>query len=684
MKRLRNIGIAAHIDAGKTTLSERILFYAGRIHRMGEVHTAAQGTATTMDHNPQEIQMGITIQSAATRFDWKEHTFHLIDTPGHVDFTVEVERSLRVMDGAVLVLCAVGGVQPQTRTVDRQMRRYELPRIAFVNKLDRVGADPERVIGELREKLGLNARALQIPVDYGDGGLGALVDLVTERLVTFHGDQGRDVRDAPLPAELGDETRARRADLIEAVAELDERMAEAYLAGTPVSADELQAAIRRATLALRFTPVLLGAAFKNRGVQSLLDAVAAYLPAPEERATIAYGPEGEESLLSGRPDAAAVLFAFKSEESKQNSYAWVRLYQGRIRPGDRLRNARTGELQRIARIVRLHAGRQEETDLLESGDIGACFGLAAASGDTYTAPGLNLRLTELFVAAPVITLAIEPADREAEKRFARTLAKLAAEDPTLRIVRDAESGQTLMQGMGELHLQIKRERMATEFGCATVAGAPRVAYRETVTRRAEFDVLWKKQEGGQGQYARIAGYLEPLGSDADEEFEFRSEVRGGSIPSEFIPACRRGFAEQLEAGLLLGAPVKGLRVVVVDGDAHVKDSSDLAFRNCARECFREAYGRAGPVALEPLMRVTIEGPADFQGGMIGLLQQRRGVVMGLEQSSDISRIEAEAPVAEMFGFAGPLRSATRGMGEFSMEFARYARVPEGIRVVAAN
>ena len=691
---LRNIGIAAHIDAGKTTLSERFLFYTGRIHKMGEVH--AKGTpAATMDSGKIEIDMGITISSAATRCQWGEYAINLIDTPGHVDFTIEVERSLRVLDGAVMALCAVGGVQSQTLTVDRQIRRYQLPRIAFINKMDRAGANPGRVVDELRQRLGLNAHTLQAPLFEG-GDIVGVLDLVRRRAIYFDGEFGQVLRDVEVPPENREFVLARRQELFEALAEVDEEIARIFLEERDATATELEAAIRRATLALRFTPVLLGSAYKNVGVQPLLDAVCAYLPTPDERLNRAFDQdqnEAEVELVSD-PDLPLVMLAFKTRQTPQGLLVYGRIYQGRVKAGEQIWNVNRARESRVSRIVRMHADKMEALEWAQAGDVVAFPGLDCASGDSFTGDKARLTLASMFVPEPVVSLAVESEGRDSYKALAKALEKFCREDPTFRFRMDSETGGLVISGMGELHLEIYLRRMADEFGLQVRTGPPGVAYRETPSVRAQFDYLLKKQDGGQGQYARIVGYMEPVNSSDDEfaegddnatnsDFEFLDLTTGGCIPREFMKGVRAGFEGLLDAGTLRGSPVIGLRVVITDGETHSKDSSEMAFRHCAEIVFRETFGRTAPVILEPIMRVDIEGPEEFLGSITALVNRRRGLIRMSQSDGARCRIEALAPLAELFGFAGVLRSATRGQADFGMEFQKYERGPAE-RLKASN
>lgn len=676
---VRNIGISAHIDSGKTTLSERILFYTGRIHKIEEVK-GKSGVGATMDHMDLEREKGITIQSAATFCQWKDYWINLIDTPGHVDFTVEVERSLRVLDGAILVLCSVAGVQSQSITVDRQMRRYRVPRIAFVNKMDRAGANPFRVCEQLREKLAHNAWMVQIPIGAEDRFQG-VVDLLKMKAYYFDGANGENIREEDIPADLVDDATSRRSDLMGALADFDDHLAEKYLGDEHISAEEAAKVLRKAVLSLKFTPVFVGSAFKNKGVQLLLDAVAAYLPSPNEIENEALDQSNNEEkvILKSEPNAPLVMLAFKLDETRYGQLTFMRIYQGTVKKGDMVINMSNEKRLKVPRIVRLHSDEMEDIDEASCGDIVALFGVDCASGDTFTDGTVPYTMASMFVPNPVISLAIAPKDKGAQANFSKALNKFTKEDPTFRVSRDEESGETIIQGMGELHLEIYVERMKREFGCETIVGKPKVNFRETLTQRTEINYTHKKQSGGSGQFARIIGYMEPLADAGDKIYEFHDETVGGSIPKQFIPACEKGFVEQLKTGQLIGAQVVGTKIVVNDGLHHPVDSNEMAFKTCAMTGFRESYASAKPVILEPIMKVGVEGPEEFQGAMTGLLSQRRGTITGSTSNGGYSQIEAEVPLTEMFGFSTVLRSATQGKGEFSMEFAKYSAVPRMIQ-----
>jgi len=677
--RVRNIGISAHIDSGKTTLSERILFYTGRIHKIEEVK-GKSGVGATMDSMDLEREKGITIQSAATFCQWKDSWINLIDTPGHVDFTVEVERSLRVLDGAILVLCSVAGVQSQSITVDRQMRRYRVPRVAFVNKMDRAGANPYRVCEQLREKLNHNAWMVEMPIGAEDKFQG-VVDLINMKAFYFDGANGEDVREEEIPSDLLEEAQSRRSDLVGALSDFSDEIAEKYLADEFVTADEIHPVLRKAVIELKITPVFVGSAFKNKGVQVLLDAVIRYLPSPTEIENEGLDVNNDEApvKLHSAPNYPLVMLAFKLDETRYGQLTFMRIYQGLVKKGMVITNMSNGKRLKVPRIVRLHADEMEDIEEAQAGDIVALFGVDCSSGDTFTDGTVDITMASMYVPNSVISLAIAPKDKSAQTSFSKALNKFTKEDPTLRVSRDEESGETIIQGMGELHLEIYVERMKREFNCDTIVGKPKVNFRETMSQRAEIGYTHKKQTGGAGQFARIVGYMEPLVDAGDKIYEFVDDVVGGSIPRQFIPACEKGFVEQLKTGLLIGAQVVGAKIVVNDGLHHPVDSSEQAFKTCAMAGFRESYLSTKPVILEPIMKVGVEGPEEFQGTMMGLLNQRRGMIIGTSGNGGYCQIEAEVPLTEMFGFSTDLRSSTQGKGEFSMEFAKYSPVPKAVQ-----
>ncbi len=671
---LRNIGISAHIDSGKTTLTERILFYTDRIHAIHDVR-GKDGVGAKMDSMELERERGITIASAATHCEWLDHHINIIDTPGHVDFTIEVERSLRVLDGAVLVLCSVAGVQSQSLTVDRQMKRYNVPRIAFVNKCDRTGANPVKVKNQLREQLGHNPVLLQLPIGLEDKHEG-VVDLITMEAVLFGGENGENITRGPIPAELQDDADAAREELLDIVSMFCDELLEAMLEEQEISPELVHNAIRQGTLTRQLTPVLLGSAYKNKGVQPLLDAVVAYLPNPTEVENEALDLDNDEQpvTLSGKDSDNTVALAFKLEDGRYGQLTYLRVYQGMLKRDGTIINTRSGRKHRIGRLVRMHSDEAEEVTVAASGDIVAMFGIDCHSGDTFT-DGLNVTMTSMHVPDPVISLSIRPKDRKAEPNVAKALNRFRKEDPTFRVSQDPESNETIISGMGELHLDVYVERMRREYNAEVETSAPQVAYRETVTKRADFDYTHKKQTGGSGQFGRIMGAIEP---SLEDEFEFEDQIVGGSIPKQFISSVQKGFKSMLAKGLLIGHPVVNVRILLNDGKTHTVDSSEMAFQEAARGAWREAYRRAKPQIMEPVMKVSVEGPPEHNGNMLSTLMSRRGIIVGTQEEEGMCRVEAEVPLAEMFGYATTLRSATQGKAEFSMEFSRYAPVPESI------
>jgi elongation factor G len=678
LEKVRNIGISAHIDSGKTTLTERILFYTGRIHAIHEVK-GKDGVGATMDHMELERERGITIQSAATNVHWKDIEINIIDTPGHVDFTIEVERSLRVLDGAILVLCGVAGVQSQSITVDRQMRRYKVPRLAFINKLDRSGANPFRVTTALREKLRHNAVLMQIPIGLEDK-LEGVVDLVTMKACYFSGPNGETITEKEIPAELMEDAKKYRHELIGKAADFDDVVAEKFLMEEEPTIEEIKRGIRAGCLKLDLTPVFCGSAYKNKGVQKLLDGVQDYLPNPSEITNEALDlDKNEEKVqLSSAPDKPLVALAFKLEDGRFGQLTYMRIYQGTMKKGDFIINTANQRKVKIPRLVRLHAEEMVDIDSASAGDIVALFGIDCSSGDTFTDGNVNYAMTSMFVPDAVISLAVNPKDKSGAANFSKALQKFRKEDPTFRVHRDEESNETIISGMGELHLEIYIERMKREFNCEVIAGQPQVAYRETIGAPTNFDYTHKKQTGGSGQYAKVVGTFEPLDSP-DKTYEFVNAIVGGKIPREFIPAVDKGFQEQMTRGLLIGFPVVGVKATLTDGAYHDVDSSEMAFRICAMAAFREAYHSAKPTALEPIMKLEVSGPDEYQGNILGQVNQRRGIIQGTTTQDGFVTVEAEVPLSEMFGYSTELRSATQGKGEFTMEFSRYAAVPRNIQ-----
>ncbi|HBB32162.1 MAG TPA: elongation factor G [Cyanobacteria bacterium UBA8803] len=667
---LRNIGISAHIDSGKTTLSERILYYTGKIHKIEEVR--GSGVGATMDFMELEQQKGITITSAATTCRWNDTQINLIDTPGHVDFTIEVERALRVLDGAIMVLCGVAGVQSQSLTVDRQMKRYRVPRIAFINKMDRAGANPFQVVQALRDKLGLNPLLLQYPIGSEDKFEG-VIDLIEMTSNYFAGEKGEHRLVLPIPENLRVEAQEAREKMLDQLSIFSEPMMEMLLANEAVPKEMIWETIRRETLSLQLTPVLMGSAFKNKGVQNLLDAIALYLPSPIDREVVkAIDRETNESIpIYPESDRPLVALAFKITDEPTRQLTYTRLYSGTIRKGDVVYNTRTGQRLRIGRLVRLHANHREEITDAVAGDIVGLINVDLASGDTFCSEGINLTLAGMFVPDPVITLCVSPKRQDDADRMSKALHRFRREDPTFRVSVDPESQETLISGMGELHLEIYLERMRREYKAEVNVGAPAVAYRETISQAAAFDYKLKKQGGGPGQYAHVIGQIEPC----TEMFVFENRVVGGAIPKEFIPACEKGFRDAIESGLLIGYPVTGVKVILEGGSYHSVDSSELAFRYAAKQGFLQGLAMAKPIILEPIMLVAVETPSDYVGRVQGDLSSRRGLLLGSQTMQSDSIVQAEVPLKEMFGYAMGLRSLTSGQANFSMEFATYRQVP---------
>jgi elongation factor G len=709
LSQLRNIGISAHIDSGKTTLSERILFYSGRIHKMQEVKGGEGGA--TMDHMELERERGITITSAATTVEWNDHQINLIDTPGHVDFTVEVERSLRVLDGAILVLCAVGGVQSQSLTVDRQMKRYHVPRLAFINKMDRMGADPHRVCDQIRERLGADAILMQWPIGAGENFEG-LINLITMQAVYFDGDNGENVRREAIPAELQKTAAQARRQMLEALTMYDDHLMELLLSEQEPPEELVHRVVRDAVQQQECTPVFLGTAYRNKGVQPLLDAVVRYLPSPLDREIRARKHSDPETLFPLAPNAnqPLVAMAFKIVDDPYGQLTFMRIYQGTIAKGQFYFNQRTSRKERFSRVVRMHADKREEIESASAGDIVAVMGVDCASGDTYAAEPKYCSLESMFVPQPVIKVAVSPLARDGGDKLGKALARFRKEDPTFQVMTDPETGETLIAGMGELHLEIYVERIRREYGVELEVGRPKVSYREAPTQPCNFDYRHRKQTGGSGQYAHIIGRFEPLpekgaagipaeepekrtkagkrrapavdalteepsSEHAEEVFVFEDEVVGGRVPREYIPSVEKGFRDMLLKGPLAGYPVVGLKATLLDGSYHEVDSSDMAFQICARDCFREFFPKTKPVLLEPIMKLEVECPGQFQGSVSGNIISRRGLIICTDMRDGVATITSEVPLAETFGYATDLRSQTQGQGTFTMELARYRRVP---------
>lgn len=671
---MRNIGISAHIDSGKTTLTERILYYCQKIHAIHEVK-GKDGVGATMDSMDLERERGITISSAATNVEWKNHQINIIDTPGHVDFTIEVERSLRVLDGAILVLCSVGGVQSQSITVDRQLKRYNVPRLAFVNKCDRSGANPFRVKDQLREKLGHNAVMVQIPIGLEEK-LEGVIDLVTMKANYFEGKGGDIIREDKIPAHLEEQAKEYREIMLDALSMYSDELAESYLEGTETE-EQIRKAIRTGTLSLDLTPVFCGSAYKNKGIQLLLNGVVNYLPNPSEidYRAIDKDKNGEEFPVDTNNDAPPIVLAFKLEDGQYGQLTYIRIYQGSVRKGTELINSRTGKKFKVGRLIRMHSHSMEDISEAGAGDIVALFGIDCASGDTFCAESLNVSMTSMYVPEPVISLAIKPIDKKSADNMSKALNRFGKEDPTFKSFVDPESNETIIRGMGELHLDIYIERMKREYKVELETGKPQVAYRETITQTATFDYTHKKQTGGAGQYGRVAGIMEPL---SEKDYEFVDSIKGGVIPNEYIPSCDKGFKQCLPKGRIIGFPIVGVKLTINDGNYHPVDSSDIAFQQAAIGGFWQAFEKAKAEILEPIMKVSVEGPSEFQGNILGSINQRRGIIVSTTEESNFTRIEAEVPLSEMFGYSTVLRSLTQGKAEFTMEFLKYGKVPASI------
>ncbi|XP_071453659.1 elongation factor G, mitochondrial [Hetaerina americana] len=684
---IRNIGISAHIDSGKTTLTERILYYTGRIKEMHEVK-GKDNVGATMDSMELERQRGITIQSAATYTLWKDHNINIIDTPGHVDFTVEVERALRVLDGAILVLCAVGGVQSQTLTVNRQMKRYSVPCLAFINKLDRMGANPYRVLSQMRSKLGHNAAFLQLPIGLESKTAG-IVDLVQEKALYFEGNYGEVIRADEIPADMRSEAQERRQELIEHVSNADDTLGDMFLEEKVPTVDDIMGAIRRACLRRTFTPVLVGSALKNKGVQPLLDAVLSFLPSPGEVKNYAYCQDtaqgarqqfGEVSSEDGillspeRSDKSPFLaLAFKLEAGRYGQLTYLRCYQGALKKGENIYNARTKKKVRVPRLVRLHANEMEDVNDVYAGDIFALFGVDCASGDTFvTNQKLNLAMESIYVPDPVVSMSIKPKDNNDRDSFGKAVSRFTKEDPTFQLYYDTDSKETIVSGMGELHLEIYAQRMEREYNCPVILGKPKVSFRETLVSPCEFDYLHKKQSGGAGQYARVTGILEPLPMHENTKLEFSDETTGTNVPKQFVPGIERGFKLMAEKGLLTGNRLSGIKFRLLDGAHHIVDSSELAFMLAAQGAVKEVFEKGSWHILEPIMSVEVTAPDEFQGAVMGQLSKRHAVITGTDNNEGWFILQAEVPLNDMFGYASELRSGTQGKGEFSMEYCRYA------------
>jgi elongation factor G len=683
LDKVRNIGIMAHIDAGKTTVSERILFYTGKSHKLGEVHDGE----TQLDWMEQERERGITITSAATTTVWNGYMINLIDTPGHVDFTVEVERSLRVLDGVIGLFCAVGGVEPQSETVWRQAEKYSVPRVAFVNKMDRPGADFYGVVEQIQKELGANAVPVTIPIGAEENFAG-IIDLVDDVAVYYdETDSGMTWRDEPIPAAMRDVARKWKQNLLEKVSEVNDRLLEKFMREEPIGDRELSAAIREATLKHLVCPVICGSAFKNKGIQRLLDAVVSYLPSPIDLPpTLGIGPDGDAIERVPRDDGRLAALAFKVVADKHvGKLVYVRVYSGTLKAGSPVYNSTQEKDQRIGRLLRMHANRQEQIEALYSGEIGAVVGLSdTVTGDTICSRSAPIVLEAIEFPAPVLSIAVSIADRKDREKLAHGLNRLAEEDPTFLVTADPETEETVISGMGELHLEIIVDRLRREFGVQVLTGAPQVAYRETITSRTEVNEKYVKQTGGRGQYAHVIMRVEPL--KAGEGFEFVNKVVSGRIPKEYIPAVQRGVVDVMKQGVYAGFPVVDLRVTLLDGSYHDVDSSDIAFRTCAARAFRKAFLQCNPQLLEPLMSVNVVTPEDTAGAIMGSLCNRRGLISGMDQQGNAKVIKAMVPLATMFGYATEVRNQSQGKASFTMHFEHYEAVPFAIveEIIAAK
>lgn len=678
LEKYRNIGIIAHIDAGKTTTTERILFYTGKTYRMGNVD---EGTTVT-DWMAQERERGITIVSAAVTAEWKGYRINLIDTPGHIDFTAEVQRSLRVLDGGVVVFDSVQGVEPQSETVWRQADRYGVPRICFANKMDRIGASYERTIQSIRDRLGANPLAMQIPIGE-EAGFRGIIDLMTEQAIIFDDEIGVEPRIIEVPSDYQQQVNEKRGEMVERIAELDDTLTEKFLEGEQISVDELKAALRKGVLDLKVTPIFCGTSLRNKGVQPVLDAVVDYLPSPldipDVKGTLVR--DGSEVTRPPQDNAPLSALVFKIvTDPYVGRLAYIRVYSGMVKKGSTIFNASKGDRERVGRLIRMYADRRDDIDELGAGDIGAILGLKSSfTGDTLCDPSAPIVLESISFPEPVISIAIEPKTKADQDKMADSLNKLGEEDPTFKIRQDENTGQTIISGMGELHLDVLVDRLLREFKVQANVGKPKVAYRETVSRAAK-DVNYKytKQTGGHGQYGHVVMDIEPLDNGMGVIFE--EKIRGGAIPKEYIPAVEKGIREAVESGVLSGYPMTDLKVTLTDGSFHEVDSSELAFRMAAILGFREGTAKAAPILLEPIMQVEVTVPEEYTGDVIGQINARAGSILGMdERFGNAKAIRAEVSLSEMFGYATELRSGTQGRGVFTMEFKHYAQVSEAVK-----
>lgn len=683
LEKIRNIGISAHIDSGKTTLTERILYYAGRIDSMHEVK-GKDNVGATMDSMELERQRGITIQSAATYIDWKEHNINIIDTPGHVDFTIEVERALRVLDGAVLVLCAVGGVQSQTLTVNRQMKRYNVPFVAFINKLDRMGANHHRVTNQIRDKIGQNCALVQFPMGL-ESNFKGIIDVVEEHALYFEGDLGVNIREGPIPEEYLPEFNKRKEELFEYLSNVDEELGELFLEEKQPTKDQLKRAIRRCTLAKTFTPVFVGSALKNKGVQKLLDGVLDYLPNPAEIANFALDEVDPEKPVKVQtsPDRSdkkkALCLAFKLESGRYGQLTYMRVYQGKLKTGDYIFNVRTGKKHKLSRLVRMHSNHMEDITEAYAGDICATFGIDCSTGDSFvTDKDFKLTMESMFVPEPVVSLSIKPIDSKMNDNFSKGINRFMKEDPTFKVSYDADSKELIAYGMGELQLDIYATRLEREYGCKCVLGKPKVAFRETILEPFEFNYLHKKQSGGLGQYGQVIGTLEPLDPNEYQNTEFIDETVGTNVPSNFIPAIKKGFNMSLEKGCLTGNKITGLRFRLKDGAHHMTDSSELSFILATQGAMKQAFDEGVWGLIEPIMLVEVTGPEEFQSTVLGNINKRYGTILNTETNNGWFNLQCEVALNDMFGYSTEIRSLTQGKGEFAMEFVRYLPVRQDI------